>query len=185
MFYTTLNKIRMHSPCCEGWRTLLTFLGKTQADDEPLSFKTILDSNGLNDAIWALRCIDIPEVRLFAVRCARQIQHLITDKRSLNAINISEAYAIGEATDDELSAANRAARDATEAVEWDKAEFVAWGVADEVAWFAAVTAAGVAARVAAAKAAIDAEGRAKRTSAWDLAQNAQKEDFIAIFCSED
>lgn len=72
MFYTTLNKIREHSPCCEGWRRLLTYLGKTKADDEPLSFKSILDSNDLDDAIWALRSIDAPEVRLFAVRCVRQ-----------------------------------------------------------------------------------------------------------------
>ena len=49
---TTLNKIRKHSPCADGWQKLLTSLGKTKADDEPLSLLTILDSNGLDDAIW-------------------------------------------------------------------------------------------------------------------------------------
>ena len=94
MFYTTLNKIREHFPCVRGWETLLTSLGKTKADDEPLSFKAILDSNGIDDAIWALRSIDAPEVRLFAVRCVRQIQHLLTDGRSLHALDVSEAYAV-------------------------------------------------------------------------------------------
>ena len=117
MFYTTLNKIREHSPCCEGWRRLLTYLGKTKADDEPLSFKSILDSNGLDDAIWALRSINAPEVRLFAVRCVRQIQHLISDERSLNALDVSEMYAVGNATSEEISAA----WDAAWAASWDAA----------------------------------------------------------------
>jgi hypothetical protein len=136
MFYTTLNKIREHSPCCEGWRRLLTYLGKTNADDEPLSFKSILDSNGLDDAIWALRSIDAPEVRLFAVRCVRQIQHLISDERSLNALDVSEDYAVGEATKDELSAA--------------------WDAAGDAAGYAAEAAAEAAARAEARYAARDA-----------------------------
>ena len=118
MFYTTLNKIREHLPCVRGWETLLTSLGKTKADDEPLSFKAILDSNGIDDAIWALRSIDAPEVRLFAVRCVRQIQHLLADERSLHALDVSEAYAVGEVTEEELFAAEAAA----EAAAWAAAE---------------------------------------------------------------
>ena len=137
MFYTTLNKIREHSPCCEGWRRLLTYLGKTKADDEPLSFKSILDSNGLDDAIWALRSIDAPEVRLFAVRCVRQIQHLISDERSLNALDVSEAYAVGEATKYELSAARAAAWDAAEAAAGYAAWDAALDAARDAAWDAA------------------------------------------------
>ena len=133
MFYTTLNKIREHSPCCEGWRRLLTYLGKTNADDEPLSFKSILDSNGLDDAIWALRSIDVPEVRLFAVRCVRQIQHLLTDERSLHALDVSEAYAVGEATKEELSVARAAAWTAARAAAWTAARAAAW----DAAWPAA------------------------------------------------
>lgn len=162
MFYTTLNKIREHSPCRDGWGTLLASLGKTRADDEPLSFKTILESNGLDDAIWALRSIDAPEVRLFAVRCVRQVQHLLTDERSLRALDVAEAYAVGEATEDELWDARDAARDAWDAA-WD-----AWDAryaAGSAAWAAVWSAAWDAARAA---------GRA-----------AQREDFIAIFCSED
>ena len=39
---TTLNQIRAHSPCPEGWRKLLAHIGKTQADDEALDITTIL-----------------------------------------------------------------------------------------------------------------------------------------------
>jgi hypothetical protein len=50
------------------------------------------------------------ELRLFAVFCARSVQHLITDERSVNAINVAERHANGEATDQELAAAWDAAR---------------------------------------------------------------------------
>ena len=183
MFYTTLNKIREHSPCCEGWGRLLTYLGKTKANDEPLSFKSILDSNGLDDAIWALRSIDAPEVHLFAVRCVRQIQHLISDERSLNALDVSEMYAVGNATSEEISAA------------WDAAWAASWDAALDAAreaWEAARAEALDAAREAARAEARDAVREAARAEAldaareaWEAARDAQQRDFIAIFCSED
>ena len=109
---TTLNKIRAHHPCEEGWTKLLKHLGKTQADDEPLDFLAILESNGLDDALWCARCA--PEYsrdwRLYAVWCARQIQHLMTDERSIAALNVAESHADGLATDKELDAAGAAAR---------------------------------------------------------------------------
>lgn len=52
---TTLNAIRATHPCEEGWAVLLKHLGKTKADDEPLDFLTILESNGPDDALWCLR----------------------------------------------------------------------------------------------------------------------------------
>lgn len=60
MTYTTLNALRAHSPCWSGWTKLLTHLGKTKADDEPLPLLTILESNGLDDALWCLRAL-LPE----------------------------------------------------------------------------------------------------------------------------
>ena len=51
---TTLNAIRAVSPCHDGWTKLLKHLGKTSADDEPLPLLTVLDSNGLDDALWVL-----------------------------------------------------------------------------------------------------------------------------------
>ena len=55
---TTLNKIDAHAPCEEGWAKLLSFLGKTEADDEPLHILPILEAVGVKFAIWALRAVE-------------------------------------------------------------------------------------------------------------------------------
>ena len=119
MIYTTLNKIRSHGPCPDGWTKLLRHLGKTQADDEPVSLLTILDSNGLDDALWCLRAVDghKREMRLYAVWCARQVQHLMTDPRSVAALDVAERHANGQATDEELAAARDAAEGAARAAQ--------------------------------------------------------------------
>lgn len=108
---TTLTKIRAHSPCTEGWEKLPRNLGKTKADDEPLAITTILDSNGLDDALWCLRAVDgyQRDMRLYAVDCARSMQHLMTDQRSITALDVAERHANGLATDSELVAARDAA----------------------------------------------------------------------------
>ena len=111
---TTLNRIRAHSPCRGGWEKLLRHLGKTHADDEPVPFSVIVASNGLDDALWCCRAEPqhAREWRLFAVWCARQVQRLMTDPRSLAALDVAERFAHGKATQDELSAARGAAWDA-------------------------------------------------------------------------
>jgi len=53
--YTTLNSIRKHDPCKSSWTRLLSHLGKTKADDDPLAITTIIDALGVADAIWCLR----------------------------------------------------------------------------------------------------------------------------------
>ena len=108
---TTLNAIRACGPCSEGWKKLLKNLGKTAADDDLLSLITIIDSNGLDDALWCLRAVSGygKEIRLFAVWCARQVQHLMNDQRSIAALDIAERFANGDATKEELSAARAAA----------------------------------------------------------------------------
>lgn len=69
---TTLNRIRAHDPCKDGWEKLLKYLGKTRSDDEPLPFSVILKSNGIGDALWCCRAEPQHEKewRLFAVWCA-------------------------------------------------------------------------------------------------------------------
>ena len=132
---TTLNKIRSHAPCAEGWEKLLSYLGKTKADDEPLLITTIIDSNGINDAIWCLRAVEGKdrEIRLFAVWCARQVQHLMKDQRSLDALDVAERYANGEATEAELVAAADAAWAASwDAAAWDAVWSAAEGARDEM-----------------------------------------------------
>lgn len=44
-------------------------------------------------------------LRLLAVRFAREVQHLMTDQRSINALDVAERFANGEATEEELDAA--------------------------------------------------------------------------------
>jgi len=168
MLVTTLNRIRAHSPCAEGWEKLLRHLGKTAADDEPLPFAAILDSNGLDDALWC--CRSAPEYdrewRLFSVWCARQVQHLLTDPRSVAALDVAERYANGDATGEELAAA------------WSAAD-AAWTAARAAS--AAADAAWTAARAASAAAdAAWAAARAAADAAWAAARAAQTEKFREI-----
>ena len=140
---TTLNQIRSKSPCVDGWTKLLKHLGKTQADDEPLSLTTILDSNGLEDALWCLQAVDghAREIRLYAVWCARQVQHLTKDQRSIDALDVAERFANGQATKNELDIAGDAAGDAAGAAAG------AAGAAGAAVRAAAVDAAGAAQEV--------------------------------------
>jgi hypothetical protein len=163
---TTLNLIRAKSPCADGWKKLLTHLGKTEADDDPLALLTVLESNGLDDALWTLRCVPNcdRDARLFAVWCARRVQHLMTDQRSLDALDVAERFANGEATNAELAAARAAA----------------WAAAGDAAWAATVDAAGAAAVGAAGAAAVGAAGAAAVDAAVDAARDAQLQMFIQM-----
>ncbi len=144
---TTLNKIRAHNPCPDVWAKLLAHLGKTEADDEPLSLLTILEGNGIDDALWALRAVDghDREMRLFACDCAESVLHLCEDEhpndsRVRDCIDTARRYANGRATYSELQAARDAAWDAAWAAAWaarDAARDAAWDAAWAAAWDAA------------------------------------------------
>jgi hypothetical protein len=121
---TTLNAIRKHSPCEESWKKLLASLNKTQADDEALPLRHILDTLGVSDAIWALRSLEGAdrEIRLFASDCAERVLPIYEaqypeDMRPRQAIEVARRYAHGEATEQELNAA--------------------WYAAGTAAWYAA------------------------------------------------
>ena len=117
---TTLNAIRDHDPCLSSWEKLLEGLGKTRADDEPLSFRQIYDICGINDAMWAVRAAPQydKDWRLLAVWCARLAQPRTTDWRATYAIQIAERYAHGMATREQLDAARRSAGDAAWLITW-------------------------------------------------------------------
>ena len=158
--FTTLAAIRQHSPCEDGWEKLLKHLGKTRPDDEPLKFSTILESNGLDDALWCLRSLPEehhPHARLMACDFAENVLYIFEkqrpeDDRPRKAIETSRRFANGEASQEELDAAGDAAGDAARA-----------------AWDAALDAAGDAPR--AARAAWTAAGDAPR-AAWTAARAA-------------
>lgn len=132
MLTTTLNRIRAHHPCVEGWEKLLKGLGKTAADDEPLAFSKIAEINGLDDALWCCRAEpqEWKTWRLFAVWCGRQVQHLMKDARSIAALEVAERHANGNATDEEWDAARAAAWDAARDAAWDAAR----AAARDAAW---------------------------------------------------
>ena len=158
---TTLAAIREHGPCADGWAKLLRHLGKTSADAEPLMLLTILESNGLDDALWCLRAVDghKREIRLFAVWCARQVQHMMDDRRSVSALDVAERHANGQATDAELAAAWAAAG----AAAWDAARADAWAAARDAAW--------------------DDAWAAARDAAWDDARYAQQSELKRVLSS--
>jgi hypothetical protein len=107
MIYTTLNRVRRWSPDATGWRALLEHLGKRKGDKNPVSFAAVLVNYGLYDTLLCTRAAPeyACEWRLFAVWCARQVQYLMTDTRSIAAIDVAERYAHGRATAAELQAA--------------------------------------------------------------------------------
>ena len=124
---TTLRQIRQHSPCSEGWRTLLSYLGKTGADDDPLPLVTILQSNGLDDALWCLRTITghDKEIARFALSCAQEVKHLMTDRRLLDALDALERHLeipLSREELDRVSAAAGAATRTAEAAAWEAEE---------------------------------------------------------------
>ncbi len=124
MIATTLNRIRAHRPCEDGWKKLLAGLNKTAPDDEPLPFARILEINGLSDAMWCCRVEPryAREWRLYAVWCARQVQHLMNDLRSIAALDVAERYAVGAANEDGLEEARAAAAAAAAWAAWAEAE---------------------------------------------------------------
>jgi len=114
MTMTTLNAIHTASPCHDGCTKLLKHLGKTSADDEPLPLLTVLDSNGLDDALWVLdntKC-DPRLARHFGTWCAEQVLPIFeaaypNDMRPRNAIAVARD---DDATPEDRDAARAAAR---------------------------------------------------------------------------
>jgi hypothetical protein len=90
------------------------------------------------------------ELRLFAVFCVRSVEHLLTDQRSKNAIEVAERFVNGEATDDELEAARAAACVAAVSGVRSSAHaaWAAWAATAAYAAYAATCAAAYAAKAA-------------------------------------
>ena len=78
--------------------------GPNTSTDDPLPISDILDRLGLDDALECLALVDDyeSEKRLLSVFAARKVEHLLTDSRSLIAIDVAERFAKGEATVQEL-----------------------------------------------------------------------------------
>ena len=177
---TTLNKIKEYSPCRGSWVKLLDSLNKTKADNEPIELKYILDTLGLDDAVWSLRSIDANrDVRLFACDCAESVLHIFeesypNDKRPRKTIEVSRLFADGKATREELHIASAYAYAASAA---------AFDAAASAAAFDAVSASADAASAAAFDAA-SAAASAAVSYAYGAERVKQKELFIKYFCND-
>ena len=157
---TTLRRIREGSPesgraCDAGWKNLLKTLGKSKADDEPISLLTVLDSNGLDDALWVLS-FAMPDDKLarhFQGWCADQVLHIFEAKYPGDT-RVRDQIAMlrnDNATREERAASRAAARGSWSA---------AWGSS---VWAAARGAAYTGARSA-----------ARASASWDAARDAQE-----------
>lgn len=120
---TTLLQLRKHGACVDGYNRLVRALkGEpfTYEDEErtthlhfthkgaiPLSF--ILEANGLDAALWALRASNCSErdARLLTVAFARDVEHLMPEV-SRAALDVAERFANGLATTQELAEARSA-----------------------------------------------------------------------------
>lgn len=84
--YTTLNNIKNAGGdvyCPRGWNAILNYVGKTEPDDDPITFYTLVDAVGILGAIWCLRTIDGHEDKKQAfLECCSQeaTQEIITTK---------------------------------------------------------------------------------------------------------
>ncbi|MBU9310889.1 hypothetical protein [Burkholderia multivorans] len=184
-FTVTLAALRKAGACYDGYNKLVRSLqGQpfTEEDEDRNSYihfkhdaeiplVDVLNSNGIDDALWSLRCVSDADrdIRLFAVWCARQVEHLMQDQRSKDALDVAERFANGEATEGERVAAWAAAWAAARAAAWAAARAAAGAAVGAAAWAAAWAAA----RAAAGAAAGDAAGDAAR----DAARDAQAEMF--------
>jgi len=158
---TTLSRIREAQPCREGWEKLLAHLGKTKADDEPLQLLTVLDSNGLDDALWVLSYA-MPDDRLarhFQAWCAEQVLPIFEAERP-GDMRVRDQIAMLR-NDGALAAARDAARAAALAAARDAALAAALAAAWDAAWDAARAAASAAASAA----------------AWDAARASQEKQL--------
>ena len=195
---TTLNEISNYHPCKSGWKTLLKSLGKTSSDDEPISFKHILESNGIEDAVWCLRTLEYKEICLFCADVAESVLPFFEkkypeDKRPRKAIEGIRLYQSGDITTDYLNllrdadaayayayadaaaaaaAAAYAAADAAADAAYDAAAYAANAYAANAAAAAAYAAADADAYTAADAAAYAADAAAYAADAAAYAANA-------------
>jgi hypothetical protein len=164
---TTLNRLHKAGACRERYAHLLAALGGPSVDhDAPINLLTILEHNGLEDALWALQateknCDRI--TRLFGCECAEAVLPIYereypADARPRNAIDTARRFALGAATPQELDAARAAAWDAARG-----ARAAAWDAARAATWAAA----------RGARAAAWDAARGARAAAWDAARGAR------------
>ena len=109
MITTTFTKIKAESGSAEIYKQLAEALGGVShyGQDTPITLDIIIESVGLDAAVWAARCTDEPSFRLlleFACRCAEHALLLFEgkypeDKRVRSAITAARKYFVTATSD--------------------------------------------------------------------------------------
>ena len=168
---TTFCRLREAGACEPRYEFLRAALEGVK-DDESIDLLTVLETNGLDDALWALQateqnCDQI--ARLMAADFAEQVlpiwQKYSQDSRPEMAIKAARDFAHGRITREKMAAARDAARAAA------RAAVDAWSAASD-ARNAAVDAAWAAAGDAALDAARAAVASRAAVAAWSAARSA-------------
>ena len=136
MLHTTFKLLHQAGACSDRYKVLARALGgvKKYGTTTPIPLDRVLETNGLDDTLWALRAVLIEEgaerdklSRLLAADYAEEVLPLYeerypNDLRPRQTIEAARAYALGKISRYDLEAA------------WEVAWEVAWTVAWEVAW---------------------------------------------------
>ena len=186
----TLQEIRDHSPRQSGWKKLTKAVGNDMTT--ALSIGDVVLSNGLDDALWCLRCLEtkkrvaaiMPAVKRAAVHskdqrvhdCVKDIEKWLDGDNSINLFAVESA----------ARAAEVAASGSAEGLHAERiAAWLAARAARAASW--AARAAGDVWTVAAADAAAEAVGEAARAAAevayatWAEERELQKSDLLKMF----
>ena len=129
MLHTTRKLLREANACKGRYEVFREATKDAYKDNDPIPLYVALDSNGGDDALWAMRAVLPGEeaerdklARLFACDCAERVLPIYetsypNNPRPRHAIETARSLAKGEATVVQLAAA----RDAAWAAAWDAA----------------------------------------------------------------
>ena len=101
------------------------------AGDKPIE-QVVTECHRGDWLLWlAKKCgVELQPLTLAKGHCANTVRHLMSDERSVKAVDVAIAFGEGRATRDELDAATSAAYDATAAAAYTAAAAGAYTAAD-------------------------------------------------------
>jgi hypothetical protein len=183
------NIIRKFKPCYDPSDVIKDENEELPIKDWVQKYRNVVPAK---DIIWLLlrkEFLSEKDLRLFAVWCAREALKLVEnpDERSVNACNVAERYANGEATKEELFAARKAASNATSnATNTDysfvyHAYYAAFYAAYAVVHPAYMAASSASESAHASYAVRDVDSEAVRDAAANAARSAQIDQLLTYF----
>jgi hypothetical protein len=136
--------IRSFNPCYDPSEVGISETESLKIKDGVQKYRNQVKNK--EDVIWLLcrkEFMSDKDMRLFAVWCAREALKLVEnpDQRSIEACNVAECFAKGNASSEEFAAARDAARSAARDAAWAAAWDAARSAARSAAWDAARSAA--------------------------------------------